>query len=76
MNVQDAVDLPRFHQQWKPDVLYLETGFPETTQQALEKMGYEIKPIETVARVEAIVDKNGLLQGGTESRNHGKVAGY
>ena len=76
MNVQDAVDLPRFHQQWKPDVLYLQNGFSPETQQALEKMGYEIKPVESVARVEAIVVSNGVLQGGTESRNSGKVAGY
>ncbi len=80
INVQDAVDLPRFHQQWKPDVLYLEDGFSAETQQALAKMGYEIKPVASVARVEAIVDnivdKKALLQGGTESRNHGKVAGY
>lgn len=76
MNPQDAVDLPRFHEQWKPDVLYLQTGFPLAAQQALEKMGYETKPTDGVARVEAIVVKDGLLEGGTESRNHGKVAGY
>ncbi len=76
MNAQDAVDLPRFHQQWKPDVLYLQNGFPQQTQLALEKMGYEVKPVESVARVEAIVSNNGILQGGTESRNSGKVAGY
>ena len=27
MNPQDAVDLPRFHHQWKPDLLYLQNGF-------------------------------------------------
>ncbi len=76
LNPQDAVDLPRFHEQWKPDVLYLTTGFAPATEQALQKMGYDIKPIEGVARVEAIVDHNGTLEGGTESRYHGKVAAY
>jgi gamma-glutamyltranspeptidase/glutathione hydrolase len=76
MNPQEAVDLPRFHQQWKPDYLYLESGFSEATREALKKMGYQLKPIDGVARVEAIVDKNGTLEGGTESRLHGKVAGY
>lgn len=76
MNAQDAVDLPRFHEQWKPDVLYLERGFAPTTEQALQKMGYDIKPTDGVARVEAIVDHNGVLEGGTESRYHGKVAAY
>ena len=76
MNPQDAVDLPRFHEQWKPDFLYLEKGFPPQTEEALRKMGYELRPIESVARVEAIIVKNGILEGGTESKLHGKVAGY
>ncbi len=76
MNPQDAVDLPRFHEQWKPDVLYLQNGFPPQAAEALRAMGYEIKPIGGVAIVEAIVVNNGTLEGGTESRLNGKVAGY
>ena len=76
MNPQAAVDLPRFHEQWRPDILYLTPGFAPATEQALQKMGYEIRPIDGVARVEAIVDQNGTLEGGTESRYHGKVAAY
>jgi gamma-glutamyltranspeptidase/glutathione hydrolase len=76
MNPQDAVDLPRFHEQWKPDYLYMTLGFAPETVLALKKMGYEIRPIDGVARVEAIVDHNGTLEGGTESRYHGKVAAY
>jgi gamma-glutamyltranspeptidase/glutathione hydrolase len=76
MNPQEAVDLPRFHEQWKPDTLYLTPGFALATEQALQKMGYEIKPIDSVARVEAIMAHNGVLEGGTESRSHGKVAAY
>jgi len=76
MNVQDAVDLPRFHEQWRPDVLYLENRFSEETQEALKKMGYEVEQTSGVARVEAIVVNNGILEGGTESRLHGKVSGY
>ncbi len=76
MNAQDAVDLPRFHEQWKPDILYLEPTFPPATEQALQRMGYDVKPVDSVARVEAIVIRNGVLEGGTESRYHGKVAAY
>jgi gamma-glutamyltranspeptidase/glutathione hydrolase len=76
MNPQEAVDLPRFHEQWRPDVLYLQSGIPETSEMALKQMGYEIKPIAGVARVEAIVLNHGTLEGGTESRLDGKVAGY
>jgi gamma-glutamyltranspeptidase/glutathione hydrolase len=76
MNPQDAVDLPRFHEQWKPDVLYLQNGFPPQAAEALRAMGYDIKPVGGVARVEAIVVNKGALEGGTESRLDGKVAGY
>ena len=41
MNVQDAVDLPRFHHQWKPDKLYLEEGIsPDTVALLQGAMGY------------------------------------
>jgi gamma-glutamyltranspeptidase / glutathione hydrolase len=76
MNPQDAVDLPRFHNQWKPDTLYIQNGFPPQIADALARMGYPIKPIASVARVEAIVLNNGALEGGTESRLDGKVSGY
>lgn len=76
LNAQDAVDLPRFHEQWKPDILYLQNGFAPETERALERMGYRLEPTGGVARVEAIVAERGTLAGGTESRQHGKVAGY
>jgi gamma-glutamyltranspeptidase/glutathione hydrolase len=76
MNPQDAVDLPRFHEQWKPDVLYLQNGFPPQAAETLRGMGYDIKPVGGVARVEAIVVNHGALEGGTESRLDGKAAGY
>ena len=76
MNAQDAVDLPRFHEQWKPDVLYLQNGFPREAEEELIKMGYKIRQTDAVARVEAIVVNKDVLEGGTESRLHGKISGY
>jgi gamma-glutamyltranspeptidase/glutathione hydrolase len=76
MNPQEAVDLPRFHEQWQPEFLYLQHGFPQQTAEALRKMGYQIQPTAGVARVEAIVLNGGVLEGGTESRLDGKAAGY
>ena len=75
-NAQDAVDLPRFHHQWKPDVLYLQRNFDRRTAAALARMGYKTEPTDGVARVEAIVVRDGVLEGGTESSGNGKVAGY
>ncbi|HEX7362701.1 MAG TPA: gamma-glutamyltransferase [Bryobacteraceae bacterium] len=77
MNVEDAVNLPRFHEQWKPATLYLAHGFPQNVAKALQKMGYHTQPTDGVARVIAIVSKNGLLEGGTESSRPNNVAvGY
>jgi len=76
MNPQDAVDLPRFHHQWKPDVLYLQRNLDHRTADALARMGYKTEPTDGVARVEAIVVRDGVLEGGTESSGNGKVAGY
>ncbi|HLH02633.1 MAG TPA: gamma-glutamyltransferase [Bryobacteraceae bacterium] len=76
LNAQDAVDLPRFHNQWKPDYLNLQRGFNPQSAKILEQMGYRIQPTGGVARVELIVDNNGTLEGGTESRLNGKAAGY
>ena len=40
MNPQQAVDAPRFHHQWRPDRLTLESGFPVDVQKNLEQLGH------------------------------------
>jgi len=42
LNIQQAVDAPRFHHQYLPDKLSLENGFPQATQDGLRAMGYEL----------------------------------
>src|SRR2546426_1636570 len=42
-NIQEAVNAPRFHHQWMPDVLRLEKGFSPDTQKLLEQMGHKIE---------------------------------
>ena len=44
MNSQEAVDVPRLHQQWMPDVLYAEPfALSPDTAALLEQMGYRIR---------------------------------
>jgi gamma-glutamyltranspeptidase/glutathione hydrolase len=76
MNPQDAVNLPRFHEQWRPDFLYLQRGFNPAAERELTQMGYQIRPTDGVARVVALVNDDGTLEGGVEPNYHGKVAGY
>jgi gamma-glutamyltranspeptidase/glutathione hydrolase len=78
MNAQDAVDAPRIHHQWQPDKLYLEPGISPDTVALLKSRGYEVdhSPGLVLARVEAIVNSGGWLQGGSDGRGSGKAAGY
>ncbi|MFK2904274.1 gamma-glutamyltransferase [Dyella ginsengisoli] len=79
MNMQQAVNAPRVHHQWYPDVVYAGQGLltPES-QWALEAMGYQFKPFSGGA-VEAILlnPKTGLLEGANDPRRPaGLAAGY
>jgi len=79
MNVQDAVDAPRFHHQWLPDTLSLERGISPDTVAILKSRGYDVDyaPGVVLAQVAAIVNDGGWLQGASDGRSAaGKAAGY
>jgi len=81
MNVQDAVDFPRIHHQWKPDQLGFEAGISPDTVKLLKSMGYQVDEARprVLARVEAILIKDGWVQGGHDGRGTnslGKAVGY
>jgi gamma-glutamyltranspeptidase/glutathione hydrolase len=79
MNIQDAIDAPRFHHQWQPDRLYLERGISPDTVALLRAMGHDVdySPGVVLAQVEAILSEGGWLEGGTDGRVADKSAvGY
>ena len=79
MNVQDAVNAPRFHHQWMPDTLYLEKEIAPEVAAELERRGHRIEysPGVVLARVEAIlIDEEGRREGAADRRFSGKAAGY
>jgi gamma-glutamyltranspeptidase/glutathione hydrolase len=78
MNVQDAVDAPRFHHQWQPDKLYLERGVSPDTVTLLKARGHDVdySPGLVLARVGAILNDGGWLQGASDGRGAGKAVGY
>ena len=56
MGIQDAVDAPRFHEQWLPDVLFVEPGtFAPAEAKALAAMGYSLKEIPPFGASESIL---------------------
>jgi len=79
LNIQEAVDAPRFHHQYLPDVLYMEPGFSDATVEGLRALGYQLKIGGHWSDGECIaVDPaTGELEGGQDHRHHfGKAAGY
>lgn len=87
MNIQEAVNAPRFHNQWLPDVVNVEKWFSPDTLNVLRSMGYkvqiglgegdEIYPYWSDAECIAIDEKTGERLGATDGRNStGKAMGY
>ena len=80
MNIQEAVDAPRFHHQWQPDVIQYEPfAFSADTMAKLSAMGYKFKPYDPWGSAEAIlVDPvSGHLFGGADNRHPaGAAMGY
>ncbi len=80
MGVQEAVDAPRFHHQWLPDVIILEPkGFDSTLVKELEQKGYHInqKKSRIIGKVDAILRlPNGTLEGGADYRGDDTANGF
>ena len=80
LNIQQAVDAPRFHHQYQPDKLFLEPGFSPETLDALKAQGYSLANGDrhwSNGECIAIDPKTGELLGGQDHRSHyGKAAGY
>lgn len=80
MNIQQAVNAPRFHQQWLPDVVYVEPNtFATNTTKQLTEMGYHFASQKNAGAVEAImVDPiSKLLYGASDARRpSSKAIGY
>jgi gamma-glutamyltranspeptidase/glutathione hydrolase len=79
MNIQEAVDAPRFHHQWQPDEIRMEKlGFSADTERILQSRGYKLSLGEPWSDGECIeVDqKTGERMGASDARNAGKAVGY
>ena len=87
MNIQQAVDAPRFHHQWMPDVLRVEKdGLSPAVGNRLAAMGHKIEEgyserskwrghwgdVECVA----VAPETGERLGASDSRYEGKAVGY
>jgi gamma-glutamyltranspeptidase/glutathione hydrolase len=84
MNIQEAVNAPRFHNQWLPDVVNVEKWFSPDTITALQKMGHHVQiglreeggGYWSDAECIEIDPKTGDRLGASDGRNNGKAVGY
>jgi gamma-glutamyltranspeptidase len=79
MNIQEAVDAPRIHHQWLPDVIrYEKYGLAADVVRALEQRGHKLE-VNGIGMVHAvqIEPSAGVRLGASDSRSaDGKSAGY
>ena len=80
LNIQEAVNAPRFHNQWMPDKISTEPiGFSPDTLHLLERMEYKIEDDHYFwgdAECIAIDLKTGERLGASDGRNDGKAVGF
>ena len=88
MNVQEAVDAPRFHQQWLPEVTNVETfALSPDTRKILEGMGHKLGSPQPANHLAAIlvgaptlggkpVGNNRFYGANDPRRNSGLALGY
>jgi len=88
MNIAEATAAPRFHHQWYPDSLLMESGFDLDVINQLRKMGYSVDAPElqgnsytptgaNIGMVQSIIRKNNELTGMSDDRRQGALTlGY
>jgi gamma-glutamyltranspeptidase/glutathione hydrolase len=80
MNIQEAIDAPRIHQQWFPDeILYEPMGMSPDTLRLLENFGQKFadRPANIASATGiAVEEKTGVKFGAIDSRSDGEAIGY
>ena len=78
MDAQAAINAPRFHHQWLPDLILMEKDFPASLETALHAEGYQTRRRGHIGLVNAIgIDpKTGERLGAADPRDNGAAVGY
>ncbi len=77
LSTDDAVNLPKFHHQWLPDVIYVEPGLSIAVQDSLKVMGYTVAQRGSIGRTEVIkVLPDQHIEAVADSRGDDAAVGY
>ncbi len=79
MNISEAIGMPRFHHQWKPDRIdYEKYAILKEQREILSRKGENIGKVRSLGRAEGIIynaEKN-IFYGATDPRGYGLAIGY
>ncbi|WP_236636800.1 gamma-glutamyltransferase [Sinomicrobium soli] len=73
---QKAVNAPKFHHQWQPDLIYVEKEFPQAAIDTLEAMGYVVEERRAIGRTEVIKIIEQGIEAVGDRRGDDSAAGY
>ncbi|HAN38470.1 MAG TPA: gamma-glutamyltransferase [Chitinophagaceae bacterium] len=77
MSAAEAINAPKFHHQWLPDVVYVEKNVAPSLIEHLQAMGYSITPRGNIGRTEVIrVLPYGKRETAADIRGDDSVAGF
>ena len=78
LDIQEAVNATRFHQQWLPDEILVEDSLSPDTMNVLRSKGQKLHVNRPWGDGECIMvdPKTGERLGASDGRNHGKAVGY
>ena len=79
MSLNDAVGLPRFHHQWKPNQIFYEPYAlsPDTLKQLKQKQHQGLTVSKRlIGDANSVLFRDGVLQGVNDPRNQGGTAAY
>ncbi len=78
LDIQEAVNAPRFHHQWLPDEILVEDRLSPDTMNILKTKGHKLNVSHFWGDAECIMvdPKTGERLGASDGRNNGRAIGY
>lgn len=76
LSVEDAINKPKFHHQWQPDLISVEKDYSPELKDKLQKMGYVFKERGNIGRTEVIKISNKGVEAVGDKRGDDSAAGY
>jgi gamma-glutamyltranspeptidase/glutathione hydrolase len=75
LSLSEAVNKKRYHHQWQPDLIRVDSGFDLAIIAELKNLGYEVKEMDLGCSIQAVAWENGQLIGVSDSRGEGMSLG-